>query len=114
MKKLLLLFTLILALTVSIIACPEQELVYGRVVATTDTGFIPVSKARIVVTAPGFNTATTLSSPLGYYSIILPACNMYTLTASHKSIVFIEPMQMIFLPIPDGGTAQIDFVGMLN
>lgn len=114
MKTILVILTLISVLTLSTIACPEQEVVYGRVVATTNTGFIPVNKARIQVTAPGFTTATTLSSPLGYYSITLPACNMYTLTVSHKSVIFIEPIQMIFLPVPDGGTTQIDFIGTLN
>lgn len=109
----LVLLTLISTLFASTLyACPEQEVVHGRVVVTTESGFVPVNKARIEVTAPGFPTITTLSSPFGYYSVVLPACNMYTLSVRHKSVVFLEPMQMIFLPIPDDGSAQIDFVGV--
>ena len=101
MKKALSTILLSAVLSTSILACGTRALILGRVT----NGSQGVPRAR--VSTGGF---TVLTDSFGYYSIYVPDCGEYHLTATAKMYTFTS--DDIFLPVADANVVEVDFAAI--
>jgi len=90
--------------------CPDVVAVRGRVMRPLFGGFVGVSNAELTLTS-GSLTRTARSSVFGYYAFEgVPACGLYSMTASDKRYVFADAS--FLLPVPDdaSGVFVADFI----
>ena len=104
---------MIFALAAAAFACEARETVYGRAIAVYGFGQAGISGVRIHISAAGFAGADAVTNVFGNYAVTsVPACNSYTITATHRRYRFVQPVQFFSLPVADGEGLgiQIDFV----
>mgnify|MGYP003419418254 CR=1 FL=1 len=90
--------------------CPDVVTVRGRVMRPLFGGFVGVYGAELRL-ASGSLTRTARSSAFGYYEIEnVPACGLYSMTATDKRYVFADTS--FLLPVPDdaSGVFVADFI----
>lgn len=98
LSKALALFFLTLLISSSIFACADRALLFGRV---TD-GKRGIPRVRIVA-----NNVSTATNALGYYTMYVPNCGSYHVTASTKW--FQSEAEDIFLPVADSNAIEVNF-----
>ena len=113
MRKATIVLAFIFALTSAVFACQVRETVYGQAVAVYPFGTAPIAGVRVHISAEGFAGADAVTNLFGNYQVPgVPACNSYTITATHRKYTFIEPVQFFTLPVADGEGLgiRVDFI----
>ncbi len=113
MTKLLSTFIVIITLSTVIFSCGAPQPIYGQAYADLFGFRRPLGNTRIELRYGGQKTveAVVITNPFGYYRFdgLMP-CNAWSVRASRKRTVFIEPSIIVWLP-DSGKGLQVDFEG---
>jgi hypothetical protein len=110
MKKLIILISLLATLAITM---PAQSVVSGRAYTLTSTGLrLPIARTYVTVydTDFGLPVAFAMTSSFGYYSVLVPCCKYYVISAKARIHQFDPPAFVFNTAFDNGEGFEIDFV----